>query len=57
MALRIRQGELIDKLTEKNTGFKEGLSFISAMIQILTFYSSYLDVFYLMKVFFWEDFS
>jgi hypothetical protein len=56
MALRIRQGELIDRHTEKNAGFKEGLSFISAMIQILTFYSSYLDVFYLMKVFFWEDF-
>ena len=46
----MRQAELIDKLNQGGSHFKEGLSFISAMIQILTFYSSYLDLFYIMKV-------
>jgi hypothetical protein len=37
-------------------GFKKGLCLISAIIQILAFYSSYPEVFYLMNVFFGKIF-
>ena len=50
MALRIRQAELIDWLDQQDVDFKQGLSFLSIMIQSQTLYSSYLNLFYIMKV-------
>lgn len=50
MALRIRQAELIDWLGQQDVDFKQGLSFLSIMIQSQTLYSSYLNLFYIMKL-------